>query len=285
MSTASPQQLQDESVARRAEVPEAAPSPAPPQRPVTPEWPNSWNWPPEPGEPLDRYRLPLPDHTHLPESDGTFVTNFQEHPQSLLLTDSILPAMNRLHPDGMFAIGQNNGIYWRVIDPPLRGVKAPDWFYVPEVPPTLEGGPRKSYVLWQEILPPLIILEFVSGDGSEERDQTPWEWKFWVYERAIRPLYYGIYEVDPGRVEMYQLVGTRFQLQPANERGRFPIPELGVELGIWQGLFQNMDFPWMRWWDQRGNLLLTGHERAEQERQRAERLAAQLRALGVEPEG
>ncbi len=31
----------------------------------------------------------LPDHTQLPESDGTFVKNFQEHPQSILLTDSI----------------------------------------------------------------------------------------------------------------------------------------------------------------------------------------------------
>jgi hypothetical protein len=59
-----------------------------------------------------------------------------------------------------------------------------------------------------------------------------------------------------------------------------------------------MEFPWLRWWDTRGNLLLTAEERLEQEqqekelaqqqaeqaRQRAERLAAQLRALGVEPE-
>ena len=33
--------------------------------------------------------LALPDHTQLPESDGTFVKNYQEHPQSILLTDSI----------------------------------------------------------------------------------------------------------------------------------------------------------------------------------------------------
>jgi hypothetical protein len=54
----------------------------------------------------------------------------------------------------------------------------------------------------------------------------------------------------------------------------------------------------LRWWDDQGNLLLTGHEQAElerqraeqaesqleQERQRAERLAAQLRAAGIEPD-
>ena len=28
---------------------------------------------------------PLPDHTQLPSEDGTFVKNFQEHPQSMLL--------------------------------------------------------------------------------------------------------------------------------------------------------------------------------------------------------
>ena len=40
------------------------------------------------------------DHTKLPESDGTFVKNFQEHPQSLVLTSSIEPVLQKLHPDG-----------------------------------------------------------------------------------------------------------------------------------------------------------------------------------------
>lgn len=58
------------------------------------------------------------------------------------------------------------------------------------------------------------------------------------------------------------------------------------------------DFLWLRWWDLEGNLRLTGWEqtelerlrteqeaqRADRERLRAEQLAAQLRALGVEPE-
>ena len=32
---------------------------------------------------------PFPDHTQLPEEDGTFVKNFQQHPQSIILTDSL----------------------------------------------------------------------------------------------------------------------------------------------------------------------------------------------------
>ncbi|MBD2135743.1 Uma2 family endonuclease, partial [Sphaerospermopsis sp. FACHB-1094] len=57
-----------------------------------------------------------------------------------------------------------------------------------------------------------------------------------------------------------------------------------VELGIWQSEYQNVDLPWLRWWDLDGNLLLSGEEGAEQERLKNERLIAQLRALGVEPE-
>jgi Uma2 family endonuclease len=233
----------------------------------------------------------LPDHTQLPESDGTFVKNFQEHPQSILLTESIEPILQQLHPDGYYAIGQDSGIYWRLTDPPERGAEAPDWFYVANVPPTLDGQMRRSYVLWQEIVSLLIALEFVSGNGSEERDSTPYQGKFWVYEQAIRIPFYSIYEVEQASVEVYHLIEGRYRLLPANDRGHYPIEPLGVELGIWQGRYKNVELPWLRWWDSQGNLLLTGEERAEQERQRAERaegenarLREQLRALGIEPE-
>nr|MDZ8284879.1 Uma2 family endonuclease [Nostoc sp. ChiSLP01] len=240
---------------------------------------------------------PFPDHTQLPESNGTFVKNWQEHPQSILLTDSITPILKQLHPDGQYCIGQDLGIYWRITDPPEKGAEAPDWFYVPNVPPLLDGQTRRSYVLWREFIAPLIALEFVSS-GSEERDRTPWQGKFWIYEQVIHPAFYGIYEVKKASVEMYELIGGQYQLLIPNERGHYPIMRLGVELGIWQGVYQNVELPWLRWWDLQGNLLLTGDERAEQEsqraeqesqraeqeRQRADRLTAQLRSLGIEPE-
>lgn len=53
-------------------------------------------------------KLTLPDHTQLPESNGEFVRNFQDHPQSVLLTDTIAPV--RIHPDGSYCIGQDFGI-------------------------------------------------------------------------------------------------------------------------------------------------------------------------------
>ncbi|MGB8701957.1 MAG: Uma2 family endonuclease [Thermosynechococcaceae cyanobacterium] len=228
--------------------------------------------------------LTLPDHTQLPESDGTFVKNFQEHPQSILLTDSIEPVLQKLHPDGQYCIGQDSGIYWRMVDPPERGAESPDWFYVANVPPALDGQFRRSYVLWQEFIAPLIILEFVSGNGAEERDKTPWTGKFWIYEQVIRPAFYGIYEVSKASVEVYRYVENHFELLPANERGHYPIGQIGVELGIWQGQYQNLTLPWLRWWTNQGELLLCGAERANQAQNRVEILAAKLRELGVDPD-
>ena len=112
-----------------------------------------------------------------------------------------------------------------------------------------------------------------------------------MYEQAIRVPYYGIYEVEKAAVEMYHLIENSYRPLAANDRGRYPIHQLKVELGIWQGSYFNLELPWLRWWDAQGNLLLTGEERADAkakradaEAKRAERLAAQLKALGIEPE-
>jgi len=231
--------------------------------------------------------IPLPDHTQLPDSDGTFVKNFQEHPQSLILTDSIGPILEKLHPNGHYAIGQDCGIYWRQTEPPERGAEAPDWFYVANVPPTLDGQIRRSYVLWQEFIAPLIALEFASGNGSQERDKTPLmgreingnanneeaktkPGKFWIYEQVMRIPYYGIYEIKNGKLEVYHLMDGFYRLLTPNERGHYPILPLGIELGLWRGTYQNQTQLWLRWWDDQGNLLLIGSERAELEKQRAE---------------
>jgi hypothetical protein len=65
--------------------------------------------------------------------------------------------------------------------------------------------------------------------------------------------------------------------------------ELG--LCLWDGVYEGKRDVWLRWCNAGGEMIPTGAERAEQERlakeaalQRAERLAAQLRALGFEPE-
>jgi Uma2 family endonuclease len=215
----------------------------------------------------------------------------------MLLTGSLRPVIERLHPDGNYLIAGDTGIYWRVTDEPLQGCKVPDWYYVPGVPRVLDGTYRRSYVMWQEHVHPLVLMEYVSGDGSEELDTTPETGKFWVYEHVIQPRYYVIHDPDRERLQVFELVDEEFRRMPATAEGRYRIAPLGVDLGIWKGEYQNCPAAWLRAWDWNGRLIPTLEEaaeqernraeqernRAEQERNRAEKLEARLRELGIDP--
>src|SRR5262249_55135776 len=137
----------------------------------------------------------LVTHLDLPETDGKPVENAFEHPQSALLSDVLLPVLSRLHPDENYFVGADTGIYWYHAKPdPLDGCKSPDWYYVPNVPRLYEGELRKSYVQFTERMNPLVVIEYVSGNGDEERDTTPLTGKFWVYEHAISATFYIIWD-------------------------------------------------------------------------------------------
>ncbi len=162
-------------------------------------------------------------------------------------------------------------------------------------------------MLWQEHISPLVALELDRGDGTEERDNTPLAvangtegsrpGKFWVYEQVMRIPYYGIFVVSTGTLEVYHWRDGSYQAMAPNDRGHYTIAPLEVELGLWQGRYQNQDQLWLRWWDSKGNLLLTGTERAavaEQERDRAveqmekversqREAASQLAQMGLSP--
>jgi hypothetical protein len=88
--------------------------------------------------------------------------------------------------------------------------------------------------------------------------------------------FYGIFEVKTHKLEVYQFANGFYQKMTRNERGHYPIPLLEVELGLWEGSYQNQTQIWLRWWDSEGNLLLIGSERAQIEKQRAEQAEPQL---------
>jgi Uma2 family endonuclease len=231
----------------------------------------------------------FPDHTTLPDSDNCHANNFQGHFQSILLTDSIYSALQKIHPDGQYIIGQDCGIYWRKASPLEQGAESPDWFYVPDIPVKLDDQMRRFYVLWQELKPPLIILEFAIGDGSEEHDRTSLPQtsdsikpgKFWVYEQIIKAPYYGIYNIREPDLIVYQLTNNSYQKITVNNRGHFPITELGVELGLWEGAYQNQSRVWLRWWNNQGVLLLTGAEKAQRAEQACKNSIVHLRKMGL----
>jgi hypothetical protein len=91
----------------------------------------------------------------------------------------------------------------------------------------------------------------------------------------------------------HELRGRRYSETPETW-----LEQVGLGLTLWEGEFEGRQDVWLRWCYQDGNVLPTGDERAEQERlekeqqqhraeqaeQRAELLAAQLRALGIDPD-
>jgi len=158
-------------------------------------------------------------------------------------------------------------------------VKAPDWAYVPSIRVPREEV-KRSYTPRLQGDIPAIVMEFLSdtegGEYSSKPTYPPGKWFF--YQRVLEVPNYVIFEPDAGELEVYQLDDSaQYQLQNPDANNRYWIAQLGVFLGVWQGTRENRTGYWLRWWDENGELLLWGSERAE-------RLAAQLRAAGIEPE-
>jgi Uma2 family endonuclease len=165
-------------------------------------------------------------------------------------------------------------------------VKAPDWAYVPSIRVPREEV-KRSYTPRLQGDIPVIVMEFLSdtegGEYSSKPTYPPGKWFF--YQRVLEVPNYVIFEPEAGELEVYQLDDSaQYQLQNPDANNRYWVAQLGVFLGVWQGTRENWTGFWLRWWDENGELLLWGSERAEQLSERAERLAAQLRAAGIEPE-
>ncbi|MEH1936906.1 MAG: Uma2 family endonuclease [Nostoc sp.] len=162
--------------------------------------------------------------------------------------------------------------------------KRPDWFAAVGVSRLYEQqNLRLSYVIWQEGVAPFVVVELLSpgtekedlGQTLREINQPPTKWE--VYEQILRVPYYIVFDRYTDKLQAFQLVADRYsELDLTTPRVWMPGLELG--LGLWQGSYQGIERLWLRWYDASGNWLPTPLER---ESQRANRLAAQLRELGV----
>lgn len=153
---------------------------------------------------------------------------------------------------------------------------------------------RLSYVIWQEGVAPFIAIELLSpstekedlGEVTPKANQPPTKWK--VYEKILRIPYYVVFNGNSNKLRLFELVRNNYR-EVILSSAKFWLPEIELGLGLWLGEYQDLNRLWLRWYDTAGNWISTPVEKerqlAEQERQRAERLAAQLRAMGVEPVG
>ncbi len=234
----------------------------------------------------------LPADYVLPDDP---VENIQQPPLAAALTDA-LGANGRIQPEML--IGSNFGLVATVKKKIV--VKAPDWFYVPQVQPVTEGIIRRSYTPNLEGAPVAVVMEFLSQEEGGELSvrSTPPYGKLYFYEHILQVPTYVTYDPYEPSLEVRCLNNGCYAVQAVNAEGRVWIPELELSLGIWSGERLRQTMNWLRWWDSTGNLLLWSAEQAQQERQRAEEerqraeqerkraevFAAKLRELGVEPD-
>jgi Uma2 family endonuclease len=161
--------------------------------------------------------------------------------------------------------------------------RGPDFFVVLGT----ERKPRKSWVVWEEGGKyPNVVVEILS-DTTASTDRGL---KKQIYQDIWRtPDYFWF---DPYTLEFrgFQLVAGQYQdLQP-NSQGWLWSQQLGLYLGV--------QSEQLRFFTSEGQLILTPQEQAAQERQRkelaqqwaeqetqrAERLAAKLREMGINPD-
>ncbi len=224
------------------------------------------------------YDLPSED----PEEPGLPDDFHYYQPQ--LLRETFCPPN---YPFERFYVATDLNLYYDVHHP--TWYKRPDWMAVLDIPHLYEGHDmRMSYVIWQEKVAPFLVVELLS-EGTEKEDlgqtlreiqKPPTKWQ--VYEQILQVPYYVVFSRDPDKFQVFQLRNRRYHEFEIKEKQLWFL-EIDLGLGLWQGRYQGIHRKWLRWYDANGKWIPTPAEQAKQEKQRAEKLVAQLKALGIEP--
>ncbi|NEP82267.1 MAG: Uma2 family endonuclease [Okeania sp. SIO3B3] len=176
------------------------------------------------------------------------------------------------YPNKLFC-GTDMNLYYDVKHP--KWYKRPDWFAVVGVPRLYdEWDMRLSYVVWDEKINPLVVVELLSP-GTEDEDlgetigepgKPPTKWE--VYERILQVPYYVIFSRYTNEMKAFHLVGDRYQRAELSE-GRLLLPEVKLSLGLWQGSFNSTNRLWLRWMTPEGDLIPTLEEKEAAAKQEA----------------
>ena len=201
---------------------------------------------------------PRPCLDDLVTEDDTPVDNLFSEKQQRLLTEPLYSSWDAGRP---FLAAANVGLFYAVRQPPL----VPDVFLSldVEVPGDWWAKEHRSYLFWEFGKAPEAVVEIVSNtQGGEPTD------KMFRYAQ-IGILYYAIYDLTRA------VQSEPFRVFVLREKTYVPcsaewLPVLGLGLTLWQGRFENWEAEWLRWCDRQGRVIVTGAERADQERQRAD---------------
>jgi Uma2 family endonuclease len=197
----------------------------------------------------------LPSAEELPCSDDTPVdSELQELIPGLL--KSILLILWGQRMDWLFGIDM--AVYF---DPDLPPI-VPDGFLSLGVERFYDEELRPSYVLWDELIVPSIVLEVVSTNYRQE-----YTTKLAQYAN-LGVLYYVVYNSKRRRkpkLEIYKLVNGTYELQSGNPLW---MPEIGLGIGYERGDYGGVTRDWLYWYDENNQRYPTPPEWVKLEQQR-----------------
>ena len=209
----------------------------------------------------------IPNLDELVTEADSPVDNLPSDKQQRILIDPLYSSWTGPGKARCFLAAANVGLFYAVKSPPL----IPDVFLSLDIAVAEDWWAKanRSYFVWVYGKMPEVVVEIVSNLEGGEADT-----KLHDYARIGVP-YYVIYDplelLRGGILRVFALRGRTYEPMTVQW-----IPEVGLGLTLWHGKYEGKETQWLRWCDQEGRVIPTGAERAE-------KLAAQLRALGVEP--
>ena len=213
-----------------------------------------------------------PDLRDVITEDDTPVDNLISEKQQRLLTTTLY---NSFVTDFPFLATANVGLFYKDKEPPL----VPDVLLSLRVklPEDWTQKKNRSYFVFVFGKPPEVAIEIVSNKIGNELGSK-------IKDYAIAGVsYYVVFdpfkELGKTILRVYELRNNIYV-----ELNNFFLSQIGLGLTIWHGIFEGLEYDWLRWCDASGNILLTGNELAQQAQQRADRLLEILRERGINPD-
>ncbi|MBI4851336.1 MAG: Uma2 family endonuclease [Acidobacteria bacterium] len=202
------------------------------------------------------------DVSHLVTEDDEPVDNLPSEKHQRLLTSSLYSGWTGPGEDCKFLAAANVGIFNAIKQSPV----VPDMFISldVEIADNWWKKEHRSYFTWEFGKPPDLVIEIVSNKEGKENTNKLGRYAW------MRVLIYIIYDpmkhIMDNVLTVYRLNGNAYQLYSYETEDLLP----NLRVTLWQGEFENKDDVWLRWTDSKGNLILTGDELAEQQRQEKE---------------